>query len=95
MEKLDREKAVGVVRDYFRKVGVAAVEVTRGRIGVGDTLRFQGATTDLVLRVDSMQVNHQDVIEAAQGELVGIKVAERVRENDLVFLEGGGGEEVL
>ncbi len=34
-----------------------------------------------------MQVDHQDVEKAGPGDLVGIRVSERVRDNDLVFLE--------
>lgn len=95
MTELTKEQAVGVVRDYFRKIGVAAVEVTKGKIRTGDSLRFRGHTTDLVLRIDSMQSNYQDVLEASKGDYVGIKVSERVREGDLVYLEGGGQEEQL
>ncbi len=87
MGELTKEQAVGIVRDYFRKVEVAAIEVTGGTLRVGDTLRIKGHTTDLVQRIDSMQVNHQDVAEANPGDLVGIKVSDRVREQDLVFIE--------
>lgn len=95
MGELTKEQAVGVVRDYFRKIQVAAIEVTGGTLRTGDTLRIKGHTTDLVQRVESMQVNHQDVVEANPGDLVGIKVSERVREGDRIFIEGGKVEEVL
>ncbi|UCF30943.1 MAG: translation elongation factor-like protein [bacterium] len=95
MAELSPDLAVGVVRDYFRKIEVAAIEVTGGTIKTGDTLRFRGHTTDFVQRVDSMEVNHRSVTEAKKGDLVGIKVADRVREHDLVFIEGGKDEEIL
>ena len=95
MGELTKDQAVGVVRDYFRKVEVAAIEVAAGGLKVGDILRIKGHTTDLVQRIDSMQVNHQEVVEAGPGDLVGIKVSDRVREQDLVFIEGGRDEEVL
>ena len=95
MDEPKREQAVAVVKDYFRKVEVAAIEVTAGSLKVGDTVRIKGHTTDLVQTIDSMQVNHQDVMEVGPGDLVGIKVSERVRQHDLVFLEGGGEKEVL
>ena len=94
MTEHSQEQAVGVVRDYFRKVGVAAVEVTRGPIRAGDTLRFLGHTTDLVQRIESMQANHQDILEANKGDFVGIKVADRVREGDLVYIESGNMEDL-
>jgi len=94
MDEQEKEKAVGVVREYFRKVGVGAVQVTRGKIRVGDTLKFKGHTTDFVQRVESIQENLQPIMEASEGDFVGIKVDERVREGDLVFLESGSSEEM-
>jgi translation elongation factor EF-1alpha len=78
------EETVGVVKRYFSKVGVAAVEVTRGVVSLGDTLRFQGHSTRLEVRVDSMQKDNQAVGEARAGDFIGIKVPEKVRENDQV-----------
>ena len=95
MTEHTKEQAVGVVRDYFRKIGVAAVEVTRGTIRTGDSLRFVGHTTDLVQRIESMQANYHDVLEASKGDYVGIKVADRVREGDLVYIESGKTEDLL
>jgi len=78
------EETVGVVKRYFSKVGVAAVEVTQGVISIGDTLRFQGHSTQLEVRVDSMQKDNQAISEARPGDFIGIKVPDRVRENDQV-----------
>jgi putative protease len=94
MMEHSQDQAVGVVRDYFRKVSVAAVEVTRGTIRAGDTLRFLGHTTDLVQRIESMQASHQDILEANKGDFVGIKVTDRVREGDLVYIESGKTEDL-
>ena len=94
MTEHSRDQAVGVVRDYFRKVSVAAVEVTKGPVRTGDTLRFLGHTTDLIQRVESMQANHQDILEANKGDFVGIKVSDRVREGDLVYIESGKTEDL-
>ena len=92
MTELKDSEAVGVVREYFRKISVAAVEVLRGRLKVGDHVRFRGFTTDFTQRIESMQRDHVDIPEAGQGDLVGIRVAERVRENDRLYLEGGAVE---
>ena len=94
MDDQGKEKAVGVVREYFRKIGVGAVEITRGKIRVGDTLKFKGHTTDFIQRIESIQENLQPIMEASEGDFVGIKVDERVREGDLVFLESGAPEEM-
>ena len=95
MAEQSKDKAVGVVREYFRKVGVGAVEVIRGAIKVGDVLKFRGHTTDFVQRVESIQVNLQPVMETSEGDFVGIKVDHRVREGDLVYLESGEPVEMI
>ena len=79
------EEQVGVVAKFFAKPSVAAVKVTQGTIKSGDTLRFVGHTTDFVDQVTSMEVNNQSVDEAKAGDFIGLKVKERVRENDRVY----------
>jgi putative protease len=79
------EEQVGVVVKFFAKPSVAAIEVTSGTIKKGDLLKYQGHTTDFTEEVVSMQIDNQDVEEANVGDLVGLRVNERVRENDNVY----------
>ena len=81
----EREIEVAVVEDYFTHVGVVALKVTKDTIRVGDVLHFVGHTTDLIVDVGSMQINHEPVKEAKVGDDVGIKVPDRVRKHDKVF----------
>lgn len=80
------EEEVGRVVKFFVKPSVAAIELTGGSIKNGDTLRYKGHTTDFTEKVMSMEVDNQAVQEAKAGDLVGIKVMQRVRENDKVYL---------
>ncbi|MCH2440820.1 MAG: translation elongation factor-like protein [Candidatus Poseidoniia archaeon] len=75
---------VGRVEKYFRKVGVAALELSTA-IAVGDKLRFSGATTNFEMKLESMQIDHEVVESAAAGADVGIAVPERVRRSDTVY----------
>jgi translation initiation factor IF-2 len=95
MPELTDKEAVAVVKEYFRKPGVAAVEVIRGRVRIGDKVRFRGHTTDFTQEIESMQIDHQEITEAGEGDFVGILVNDRVRENDSMFLEEGTVETVL
>ena len=79
---------VGQVFAYFGKVSVAGIELT-DTVSVGDSLRILGATTDLELTIDSMQIDQQSVTTAAKGDKVGLKVPDRVRHNDRVYRVGG------
>ena len=78
------DEEVGRVDRYFRKVGVAALELT-GDISIGDRIRFSGATTDFEMVVESMQIDLNPVEGAGAGDDVGIKVPERVRPSDSVI----------
>jgi len=81
------ETEIGKVTHYFGKIGVAAIEITRGTLHVGDTIHIKGHTSDFSQPVDSMQIDGQNVEEANVGQSVGIRVAEHAREHDLVYKE--------
>ncbi|MBC8462081.1 MAG: hypothetical protein H8D67_29285 [Deltaproteobacteria bacterium] len=79
------EEQVAVIVKFFAKPSVAALEVTSGTIKTGDLLRYKGHTTDFTEEVTSMEIDNQSVEEAKVGDLIGLKVKERVRENDKVY----------
>jgi len=79
------EEEIGVVVKFFSKPSVAAVEITNGSIKVGDTLHFKGHTTDFNDVIESMEIDNSSVSEANSGDMIGIKVSERVREKDAVY----------
>lgn len=79
------EKEVGIVVKFFAKPSVAAIEIKSGSIRKGDLLRYKGHTTDFMEVVGSMEVDNQPIEEAKAGDLIGIKVKEKVRENDKVY----------
>ncbi len=78
------EKLVGRVSHYYGRIGVAVVDVS-DTIKVGDTLRIKGGIRDFEQTIDSMEIEHQKVEVATKGQSIGLKVAERVRETDLVY----------
>lgn len=80
-----REEKVGEVMKFFAKPGVAAIKVTSGVIAVGDKIKIKGHTTDFEDIIGSMQIENKAVEQATAGDLVGIKVKERVREGDEVL----------
>jgi len=78
------EVVIGKVTDFFARPVVAGVELT-APVKMGDKIHIKGHTTDMELTVDSMQINNVDVKQAKAGDLVGIKVTERVRRGDIVY----------
>ena len=82
-----KEKDVGTVSTYFSKVGVAAIKLT-DNLNSGDKIHVKGNTTDFTETVKSIQIDRKEVKEAKKGDHIGIKVPEKVRPSDSVFLVG-------
>lgn len=78
------QKPIGKVTHYFNKINVAIVKFNK-TIEVGAEIRFKGAHTDFVQKIDSIQHDHKEIKSAKKGLEVGIKVDEKVHENDNVF----------
>ncbi len=79
------EKEIGVISSYFDHVGVAAIKLS-GKLNIGDKVHIKGHTTDFEVKIDSMQIEREEVKKAKKDDHIGIKVPEKVRPNDKVFL---------
>ena len=66
-------------------IGVAIVKFTKP-VTVGTTVAFRGHTTNFSAVISSMQYDHKEVAVSPKGKEVGIKVKDRVREDDKVYL---------
>jgi len=80
------ESEIGFVSDFFAKPVVAGIEIKSGNLKTGDKIHIKGHTTDIECTVGSMQINNAVVNEAKSGDSVGIKVSDRVRPGDKVYL---------
>jgi translation elongation factor EF-1alpha len=78
------EERIGIVKDYFAKIGVAGIDVET-TLRVGDRIHIKGHTTDLEETVESIQIEHAQVEQAKRGDAIGIKVADRCRGGDVVY----------
>jgi len=79
-----RIEEVGRITHFYPKIGVAVVEL-KASLKVGEEILIRGAHTSIDQRVDEMQIEHKLVQSANTGQSVGLKVKDRVRENDLIF----------
>lgn len=76
---------VGEVFHFFPKPMVAAIRISDAELAVGDTLLFQGPSTNFEQRVESMEIDKAKVPSAKPGQSVGIQVKDRTRPGDLVY----------
>ena len=79
------EKEIGRVSGYFSHVEVAAIKLS-SNLKVGDTVHIKGHTIDFEVKVNSIQIEIAEVKAAKKGDHIGIKVPDKVRPNDAVFL---------
>jgi len=78
------EVEIGKVTDFFAKPVVAGIELS-GALKTGDKVHIIGSTTDMEVAVESMQIDRVNITEGKPGDLVGIKVLDRVRPGDKVY----------
>ncbi|MFA5020383.1 MAG: translation elongation factor-like protein [Candidatus Pacearchaeota archaeon] len=79
------EKEIGRITHFFDKVSVAVIELSH-TVRVGDVIHVKGSTTDFIQKIDSMQIEHEEIEEANSGDAIGLKVDEKVRPGDRVLL---------
>lgn len=78
------EVEVGKVTDFFAQPVVAGIELS-GTVKTGDKIHIKGATTDMELVVESMQIDRVDINTGKPGDIIGIKVSDRARRGDKVY----------
>jgi len=82
------EKQIGVVDHFYSNISVCMIKLTDG-LKVGDKIRIKGNTSDLTQEIASMQINRVPAQEAKTGDLISVKVEQKVRKDDAVFLTIG------
>jgi putative protease len=78
------EKAIGKITHYFGHINVGIIELSDS-LKIGDKIRVKGHSEDFTQDVNSMQIEHANVSQAKAGDHVGIKVPQKVHQNDTVY----------
>ena len=79
-----REKEIGFITHYFGNLAVGIIQLS-DVLKVGDNIHIKGAHDDFSQSVDSIQIEHNNVESAKKGDLVGIKITQKVHPNDKVY----------
>ena len=80
------ETRIGTVTHYYNHIHVAGVTITDGELREGDTIHIKGHTSDFEQKVESMQIDHEPVKVAKEGDQIGLTVIEHAREHDTVYI---------
>jgi len=78
------EKQIGKIIHYFGHAGAGIIELS-DILKVGDKIHIKGHTSDFTQDVASMQIEHATISEAKPGDQVGVKIAQKVHEHDIVY----------
>ncbi|MBE6305484.1 MAG: U32 family peptidase [Bacteroidales bacterium] len=82
-----RKKYVAKCTKYFSKLGVGEFLLEAGSIKVGDEVVIIGPTTGaLIVKVEEIHLDSGPVDEAHKGELFAIRVPEKVRLSDRLYI---------
>lgn len=78
------EKQIGAVDHFFGNISVAMIKLSDA-LKVGDKIRVKGKAADFVQDVSSMQIDRVPAQEAKSGDLISIKVDQKVNKGDAVY----------
>lgn len=78
-------KKIGIVTHYYGNISVAIVTLT-GKLQKGDKVKFEGGKTEFEQTIESMQIEHKEIDSAKNGDVVGVKVNEKISEGADVYL---------
>lgn len=78
------EQEIGVISHYFNHLEVGIIDLT-APLKVGDTIHIKGPHDDFTQIIESMQIEHHSIQDANSGDSVGVKVSQKVHEQDHVY----------
>lgn len=78
-------KKIGKITHYYGNIGVAIIELS-GKLSVGDKVKFSHGDKEIEQTIESMQMEHKEISSAKKGDVIGIKVEEKIGEGTEVFL---------
>lgn len=79
------KKLVGAITHYYGGIGVAVVELSAG-LKKGERISIEGATSGFEQTAESMEDEKKPVDSASKGQSIGLKVSERCRVGDKVYV---------
>ncbi|MDD4358425.1 MAG: U32 family peptidase [Candidatus Pacebacteria bacterium] len=77
---------VGHVTHYYPRIGVALINLKHRGLSANQDIQIEGEKTFIEQKTESMEMSGKEIKRAKKGEEIGIKVKEKVYNNDNVFV---------
>ena len=82
-----RKTILGRVVNYFPKIQVAQISIDNGKISEGDHVQLEGDTTGFLrFEMNAMRLDGKPVAQAKKGDVVSLKLSDKVRKNDRLYI---------
>ena len=78
------EKEIGKVTHFFDKISVMVIKLT-DKLAVGDTIKVKRGDEEFEEKVESMQVEHENISKAKKGDEVAIKISSPTKEGAAIY----------
>jgi putative protease len=75
---------IGVVTHFYNHIGVGVIKLNRP-LKTGEKIKIKGHTTEFEQPVKSMQKDHKSIDKAGKGDEIGLKLEDKVRQQDKVY----------
>ncbi|MFH1458145.1 MAG: translation elongation factor-like protein [Candidatus Omnitrophota bacterium] len=79
-----QEKEIGKITHYYSHLSVGIIELS-DTLQAGESIHIKGHSSDFTQGVDSIQIEHASVSQAKPGDVIGIKVVNKVHPHDKVY----------
>ncbi|MBM3247131.1 U32 family peptidase [Candidatus Pacearchaeota archaeon] len=81
-----RKEFIGKINKYLTEKQVAIINISSGKLAVGDELYVLGNKTGFLKHnIERIEIHHKPVSQASKGDEIGIKIP-GVRKNDKIYL---------
>lgn len=78
------KKFIGKIAHFYPKISVAVIDL-EDDLSVGDRISIERGEEVVEQKVDSMQIEHENIEQAEAGQSIGLKVKGRTKEGADVF----------
>lgn len=80
------DNPIGKVVHFYDKLGVVIIDLKKGGLKVGDEVKFKHGDEEFTQKIESLQIDHQDVEAVKKGDSFGVKVDQPVKVGASVYL---------